>query len=867
MIKHITSWSALAVLWFALAPAAPAAPGKSLAAIENSRVRVAYDLTAGTFDVVDKLSSEAVVQGGHADIAGWSSRETNLVRKARLTTAVDELGKVRCLAIECTAPDQPTLLAEFRLHGETNSFVVLRTGIRNTTSRPIRVKSFHPLADGRIFPGSGWSEVRTLNGDSSCTQPRVTDERFRSSANELLLTLKQDGRRRSLVLGALKTADFTKWASTMAGGDLGARSASLSHAVPGAGLASSRTDGSAAVITAPTDAEAKLPVLALLEGYDPVGRLVEPGETYLPDDSFYLDAGTPDPFAALEQYGQQLRAATHAQPNLYDFPTVCAWYAGVWKTAGAQNHPEKSSYQINTSSGLVEEAGKIKACGFLNYSRAAVRLVPDNYTTNNPQGWWDDEHWQKFNYYTAPFETSAKFGQGVHQNGVLAFIYLQPVIQPPQYHQRISLDFRESHRDWLLNQDVGRGGLDYSSPAVQDYLRSKFAALRGHVDGLMVDYCDDLWMMTLYGHSPDPRLGITEWETVPKGGEGVQFADRKMTATAFYRKFFATLRQGIGPNARIHERNLCQPNNDLTLGMVDSQRTSMDTDKISPEIVSRSGLRWFKNRVVLSYDMDSKELNSGWKIGGWSGSDQDGRRMMLTMAYVAASRLLLANSFRDLSPETLHDLSRTFPYPVEPRSARPVDAFVAKGWPRVYDFAINPKWHQVALYNNTLPTKEERICVPVSGEVVDGTLGLDAGKEYYVFDFWNHCFVGRLKGAASLDQTLRPGEVRMLSIHEVEPHPQFISANRHLMQGYLDMARVPVWDTKKRVLSGASKVVDGETYEVVLALNGYRPAKAAARKASARVEALNDNAGIAVLKLDAAESATVEWQVAFETGN
>ncbi|MCX6925632.1 MAG: hypothetical protein NT154_20840, partial [Verrucomicrobia bacterium] len=92
-------------------------------------------------------------------------------------------------------------------------------------------------------------------------------------------------------------------------------------------------------------------------------------------------------------------------------------------------------------------------------------------------------------------------------------------------------------------------------------------------------------------------------------------------------------------------------------------------------------------------------------------------------------------------------------------------------------------------------------------------------------------------------------------------------SNRHLMQGYLDMARVPVWDTKKRVLSGASKVVGGETYEVVLAMNGYRPAKAAARKASARVEALNDNAGIAVLKLDAAESATVEWQVAFEAGN
>jgi hypothetical protein len=158
-------------------------------------------------------------------------------------------------------------------------------------------------------------------------------------------------------------------------------------------------------------------VTAGLEGYDPIGRLVDPGETYLPADSFYLDAGTANPFEALEQYGRALREATGAKPNVYDFPTVCAWYAGVWKTGGAQDHPDKSAYKINTSAGLVEEAQKIKASGFLNYSRAAVRLVPDNYTEYNPQGWWDDKHWQHHGLYTAPYETSEKLGKGMHENG------------------------------------------------------------------------------------------------------------------------------------------------------------------------------------------------------------------------------------------------------------------------------------------------------------------------------------------------------------------------------------------------------------------------------------------------------------------
>ena len=116
---------------------------------------------------------------------------------------------------------------------------------------------------------------------------------IRSSANNLLLTFKQSGARRSLVLGAFKTADFTKWAHVMSGNKAG------------------------------------------VEAYDPIGRLVEPGETYLPVDSFYADAGTANPFVALEQYGRALREATGAKPNPYDFPTVCAWYAGVWKKPGA----------------------------------------------------------------------------------------------------------------------------------------------------------------------------------------------------------------------------------------------------------------------------------------------------------------------------------------------------------------------------------------------------------------------------------------------------------------------------------------------------------------------------------------------------
>src|SRR5690606_1026626 len=94
-------------------------------------------------------------------------------------------------------------------------------------------------------------------------------------------------------------------------------------------------------------------------------------------------------------------------------------------------------------------------------------------------------------------------------------------------------------------------------------------------------------------------------------------------------------------------------------------------------------------------------------------------------------------------------------------------------------------------------------------------------KQYYVYDFWNDRFVGLLNGGEVLEQDLRPGEARMMSIHAKKDRPQFISTNRHLMQGFVDL-RDEEWDAKKRTLSGVSAVVEGDPYTVVIATNGLK---------------------------------------------
>ena len=43
-----------------------------------------------------------------------------------------------------------------------------------------------------------------------------------------------------------------------------------------------------------------------------------------------------------------------------------------------------------------------------------------------------------------------------------------------------------------------------------------------------------------------------------------------------------------------------------------------------------------------------------------------------------------------------------------------------------------------------------------------------------------------LAGKDEMKQDLRPGETRVMAVHEVQNNPQFISTNRHIMQGFLN---------------------------------------------------------------------------------
>jgi hypothetical protein len=504
--------------------------------------------------------------------------------------------------------------------------------------------------------------------------------------------------------------------------------------------------------------------------------------------------------------------------------------------------------------------------GITRYTRVAIRLVPDAYGPDNQQGWWDDAHWAQWGdgmsaegaNYAAPYLTTASWCQPIIRMGGLPFTYVQSA--------RRSEDFARAHPDWMLFNDpyrvktepdrvlipldvIGSGrkghagywwsdrmrwSYDFTDTGFVRHMQAAYAHLRkAGIRGMMFDYPYN-----------------TGWAY--QGG----FDDPYATTAGVYRKMFRLAYDGLGADAYLHERNLIR-GSDITFGLVASQRVWADNDVMTPEMVGRCGLRWYKNRTVINYDMDAKDPDKARPL-----HSADGYQAMFTMCYVVSGRFLLGRSFSQLSKEQIQALSRVFPFPRAPLNFRPVDAFTTTlKWPRVYDYAVRPDWHELVFYNDAADSAGAgRISVSLDAGLNAGGLALDPEKSYYGYDFWNDRFLGKFPGTAVFTQQLRPGEARVMSLHAVQHHPQFLSASRHIMQGALDLKDCR-WDVGNYTLSATASIVGGEPYRVTLALNGYQVKKVRVTKGHATVR---HDGSLATLILEAPDTGEISWEISFK---
>ena len=98
--------------------------------------------------------------------------------------------------------------------------------------------------------------------------------------------------------------------------------------------------------------------------------------------------------------------------------------------------------------------------------------------------------------------------------------------------------------------------------------------------------------------------------------------------------------------------------------------------------------------------------------------------------------------------------------------------------------------------------------------------GLKPGKSYVAFDFWNDRFIGTVGGRIAL--TVPAIDCRVVSMRECDGScPVLVSTSRHVASPVFDV-KGETWDATSLTLSGVSKTVPGEAYELrVWAPDGF----------------------------------------------
>ena len=748
------------------------------ATIANDHLAIEFNLTDGTYSGIDKSDNTHVFKDAWYRIGEGGWKEPKYQYKAeRLGKVEDKLGtgeKLRVWYLPQKSYD-PSRFLDITVY-QSNPFFVIGWGVKNNKEYTIRLRTAEVLLNGILFKKQKCGEPRVLRGGAGA-EPNFVEATWEINAhNSAMLTyndLLAENKRRTIVAGGLDYAEFM-------------RTVEFHKKAKGRRIIWQETQP---VLS---------PAYMTLSIHDQQGKRVKPGEVWTSKDSFFVDITTADPFRSLERFGKSLAAANNANPNAYDFPTLCGWMAAQ-KGYG-------DGTPTNTSAALVEQMKIAKAAGITNYTPVAVRLEPDYYCYINDgdtqQGWWDDAHWSKYGSLTKPYETFSKFTTEVEKMRGKVFTYFQGSMP--------SNDFALAHPDWMLNDDISLlyedhrharpyVRFDYTNPDFQKYTLNMWKRLsKDGVRGIKFDYPETGWNRD--------------------GG----FDDKSYTTVSAYRKIFELCREGMGKDAYIHERIMGfelhgVPRTDCNAGVVDLQRVWPDASHFEPEMSSRIGLRWYKQGTVFRYYPDGKSFHQkGVEL------DRTHRRSFLTLIGLLSGRIELGTSFGKLTKDMIYDLTRLYPTLPNGKSFRPVDFLLNKQHPEVYVYDVNSDWKQVILVNNDMK-KPQRISAPISGDQASlGSLGFDPTGKYLIYDFWNENPIGIVSGNGSISQKVDQGEALVYSVKKLKAQPQIIGTNRHVMCGMFEIKNEQ-WDKANSSLKFNADLVAGETMKIVIHLPEDQP--------------------------------------------
>jgi hypothetical protein len=138
-------------------------------------------------------------------------------------------------------------------------------------------------------------------------------------------------------------------------------------------------------------------------------------------------------------------------------------------------------------------------------------------------------------------------------------------------------------------------------------------------------------------------------------------------------------------------------------------------------------------------------------------------------------------------------------------------------------------------------------------------LDLDPSIEYVGFDYWANKLVPAMQGKF---QVTIPGQsCAVISVRPKSNQPQLISTSRHVMHGIVDVVEER-WDPATKTLTGRSKVVAGDPYELrIIAPEGWTVNSTQA--SGAEIQPAAQSEGLVRATIRSPQSREVAWTVKF----
>jgi len=490
---------------------------------------------------------------------------------------------------------------------------------------------------------------------------------------------------------------------------------------------------------------------------------------------------------------------------------------------------------------------------------AKEKLAPYGFTVVQIDDGWQaglKSNGPKKNFSThdtrGPYKKGMKTtADNIKANGLTPGIWLMP------FAGNDKDPFFKDHQDWFVKGADGKpyttkwGGtsLDMTNPDARKYVRS------------MIDRAAHKWgyeyfkMDGMYTGAAVKQVYVNNGYKDDGIGDAV-FHDPSKTNIEAYRDGLRLVRAAAGKD--VFFLGCCVPQNMRSFGgafgLVDAMRIGPDNGARWGSMLRGpyyGSQRYFINGRIWWNDPDPVYVRTSVPLVQ--------ARALASWVTVSGQLYVYSEDLSRLPEERIDIITRTIPgHGLLPR---PVDIFetrIPQIW-LVTDTRRTVRRDVIGLFNwsEKGPWKAD---YPMAG------IGLDGKTSYVGFDFWANEFVAAFKG--SLKRTLPKASCQVLAVRPAAGHPQLISTSRHITQGMIDVIEEK-WDKARKILSGRSKIVAGDPYElriIAAKLGGaWKAVSATAVGKGPRITAAVKQDGPHVrVAIDAPAGGEVSWKVTFK---